>query len=168
MNIFALDDSAYFAAMYHCDKHVVKMITETTQILSTACHLLGIPERYKLGFTLYRPTHKHRLCVKWAAESRGNFSWLVSLLDGLLLEYDHRFGKPEKFARARELLPCFMMLEGFIPHDYRTPFVLEMPEDCKGSDPVESYRRYYNEHKSHLHRWTKRDAPEWVRTVEAT
>ena len=163
MNIFALHDSPALAAEYHCDKHVVKMITETAQILSTACHLLGIGDDHDL----YRPTHKHHPCVQWATESAGNFSWLVSLLDGLLYEYDFRFGKPGKFTRARVLLPVFETLTDFVPAGKRTPFVLAMPEDCRGVDLVGSYRRYYNEHKSHLHSWTKRDAPSWVRAVEA-
>ena len=36
MNIFRLHDDPYIAAQMHCDKHVVKMILETAQMLSTA------------------------------------------------------------------------------------------------------------------------------------
>jgi len=36
MNIFALDRDPYVAASFHCDKHVVKMICEYAQLLSTA------------------------------------------------------------------------------------------------------------------------------------
>lgn len=36
MNIFVLDRDPYIAASYHCDKHVVKMIVEYAQLLSTA------------------------------------------------------------------------------------------------------------------------------------
>lgn len=36
MNIFALDRDPYTAASYHCDKHVVKMLVEYAQLLSTA------------------------------------------------------------------------------------------------------------------------------------
>lgn len=36
MNIFVLDRDPYIAASYHCDKHVVKMICEYAQLLSTA------------------------------------------------------------------------------------------------------------------------------------
>lgn len=35
MNIFVLDYNPKFAAEYHCDKHVVKMILESAQILSS-------------------------------------------------------------------------------------------------------------------------------------
>ena len=40
MNIFVLDENPYLAAQYHNNKHVVKMILETAQLLSTAHHVL--------------------------------------------------------------------------------------------------------------------------------
>lgn len=40
MNIFVLSQSPQEAARYHCDKHVVKMILEYGQMLSTAHRLL--------------------------------------------------------------------------------------------------------------------------------
>ena len=36
MNIFFLDKNPYVAAHKQCDKHVVKMVLETAQMLSTA------------------------------------------------------------------------------------------------------------------------------------
>jgi hypothetical protein len=38
MNIFVLDTDPILAAQAHCDTHVVKMILETAQLLSTAWH----------------------------------------------------------------------------------------------------------------------------------
>ena len=35
MNIFVLDEDPVKAAEYHCNKHVVKMILESAQMLST-------------------------------------------------------------------------------------------------------------------------------------
>lgn len=47
MNIFYLDKNPVMAAQYHCDQHVVKMILETAQMLSTAHRVLdGIPVQY--------------------------------------------------------------------------------------------------------------------------
>lgn len=40
VNVFMLDLDPVLAARYHCDKHVVKMILETAQLLSTAWHVL--------------------------------------------------------------------------------------------------------------------------------
>lgn len=41
MNIFVLSRNVTKCAAYHCDKHVVKMIVEYTQILSTVQHIFG-------------------------------------------------------------------------------------------------------------------------------
>lgn len=38
MNIFALHDDPKLAAQYHCDKHIVKMAVEYSQILCTVVH----------------------------------------------------------------------------------------------------------------------------------
>lgn len=43
VNIFMLDHDPVAAAAAHCDKHVVKMILETAQLLSTAWHRLHNP-----------------------------------------------------------------------------------------------------------------------------
>ena len=40
MNIFVLDKDPKVAAEEHCDKHVVKMIGESAQMLSTAHRIL--------------------------------------------------------------------------------------------------------------------------------
>ena len=53
MNIFYLHNDPQIAAQMHCDKHVVKMILEYAQLLSTAHHELdGVPsiECYKNVF----------------------------------------------------------------------------------------------------------------------
>ena len=40
MNIFVLDKSPVQSAIYMCDKHIVKMIVESCQLLSTAHRVL--------------------------------------------------------------------------------------------------------------------------------
>ena len=40
MNVFVLDYDPKTAAEMHCDKHVVKMILETAQLLSTSHRML--------------------------------------------------------------------------------------------------------------------------------
>ena len=58
MNIFILDKDPKTAAEYHCDKHVLKMILETAQMLCTAHWETG-------GQAPYRATHKNHPCTKW-------------------------------------------------------------------------------------------------------
>ena len=53
MNIFFLDKDPKIAAQMQCDKHVVKMILETAQMLSTAARAQGHDIGYKSAY------HKH-------------------------------------------------------------------------------------------------------------
>jgi hypothetical protein len=153
MNIFILDTDIEKCAEYHCDKHVVKMILETTQLLCTANNLLG-------GKSPYKSTHTNHPCAIWARESRSNWLWLHDLGMSLCREYTHRYGKLHK---------CQYVLEHLkIPKSRHfnsitmTPFALAMPNEYKTKDPVESYRNYYINEKKDLHKWTKRNKPFWV------
>ena len=48
MNIFFLDWDTEKCAKYHCDKHVVKMILETAQLLCGAPHVTHqAPTKYR-------------------------------------------------------------------------------------------------------------------------
>jgi len=47
-----------------------------------------------------------------------------------------------------------------IPQGGLTPFKLAMFEDCKGPDPIESYRTYYHA-KTFKMVWTNRPTPKW-------
>jgi len=48
MNIFYLDHNPKTCAEQHCDKHVVKMIIEYAQLMSTAHRILDGKEYYDL------------------------------------------------------------------------------------------------------------------------
>lgn len=161
MNIFVLDTDPRVAAQLHCDRHVVKMITETCQLLSTALFERGC------AFTdIYQPTHINHPCSVWVREVRANYMWTLGLLRALIAEYDHRWpgGEDTKFVRARQLVGIFAMADGHMPTgSCRTPFALAMPNDCKvEGDAVTSYRRYYVREKAHLLKWTNREVPEWA------
>ena len=86
MNIFILDRNPEKCARYHCDKHVVKMVLESAQILCSVLHMRGEDAPY-------RPTHISHPCVKWANSSLSNFSWLVELAIQLNEEYKFRYEK---------------------------------------------------------------------------
>jgi hypothetical protein len=78
------------------------MISESTQLLSTAHHVLN--PRYASKHPLFRPTHENHPCNVWLRESDANYRWLYRLLEGYLEEYDLRFNQPHKFERTRELM----------------------------------------------------------------
>ena len=74
MNIFVLDHSPKTSAEMMCDKHVVKMILETAQMLCTVAHNNGHVAPYKAAF-------KNHPCTLWVGKTRQNWDWLI--------EHDH-------------------------------------------------------------------------------
>lgn len=149
MNIFWLDENLKKAAKYHCDKHVVKMILEYAQLLSTTVRLSGIDAGYKA-------THKNHPCAIWSRESLDNWFYLRALLFCLSDEYEYRYGKIHKsFLMAKDLpIPT-------IPSIGLTKPPLCMPDQYKVGNIVQSYRNYYIGDKQHIATWKKREKPEW-------
>lgn len=152
MNIFVLDNNPKAAAEYHNDKHVVKMILETAQILSTINHKYGVEAPYKA-------THANHPCVLWAQETSANYTWLVTLGFALCEEYTHRYNKIHK---CSAVLAALAFPPDDLPVADRTPFAQAMPDDCKNPDAVTAYRDYYIKYKHNLASWKNRSAPAWI------
>lgn len=157
MNIFVLDRNPKKAARYHCDKHVVKMILETAQLLCTADYKVSGNED-----TIYKPTHNHHPCTIWASESKENFKWLLELGNALLTEYTSRYGKEHKSGKVMR------HYQGNIPDELDstrglTDFKLAMPDKYKCNDAVQSYRNYYINEKLSFAKWEKQNnIPKWI------
>ena len=178
MNIFVLDNKPDIAAQMHCDKHVVKMILETAQLLSTAHRVLdGTPVEYinestgrkvktmelhdERDLYLYKATHMNHPCAIWCREARANYVWLHELFLELNKEYTHRYNKIHACMR---LEPLLCIIPENIPenHGNMTPFPKAMPDDVKVEDPIQSYRNYYIQYKKSFARWTNRETPSWI------
>lgn len=151
MNIFVLDRDTQTCAQYHNNKHVVKMVLESAQLLSTTMNLTG-------GAGPYRTTHKNHPCTKWVRNSRENYTWLCDLFDSLLVEYTFRYDKIHKCSAYAE---TFRQHTFSLPSVGLTPFVLAMPVIYHSNDAVQSYRQYYMAEKSHIANWGRRAIPYW-------
>ena len=154
MNIFFLDRDPEKCAQMHLDKHVVKMILESTQILCSVHH--SIESEYK---PMYKLTHKNHPCCIWARESLSNYIWLCKLAIELCKEYTYRYGKVHKCEEyIVELMDNLPKIEdkGF------TNPARAMPDGYKEDDVVISYRNYYFYDKKRIHSWKKRGSPEWL------
>ncbi len=156
MNIFYLDINPTLAAQYQCDKHVVKMIVETAQLMSTAHHIL---DGSSADPGLYKSTHKNHPSAIWVRESNNNYNWLLCHLMALLHEYHHRYGKRHK---TGDLLPILMRPPKNIPITYFKNPPQCMPDEFKTENTVEAYRNYYRTGKAHLLAYTKRERPDWL------
>jgi len=153
MNIFVLHETPELSATYHCDKHVVKMIVETAQLLSVAHHIYNTPQK---DF-VYKRNHEHHPCTKWVCRSKDNYVWAFRLLNNLLLEYTLRY---KKIHKTTEKVSILENIPEKIPNIGLTPFVLVMPEEYRNPNPVTAYRTYYDKEKRRFARW-KCGSPDW-------
>ena len=151
MNIFVLHDDPARAAEMMCDKHVIKMILESNQMLSTVARKCGHDAPY-------RSTHAKHPCTLWAGESQNNWDWLVNHSRALCEEYTRRYGKIHKSQAVTEWAED---LDIDLPARGQTPFRLAMPDEYKTDDPVESYRRYYVGDKARFAKWKTGNVPGW-------
>lgn len=154
MNIFVLDTNPDVCAEMHCDKHVVKMILESAQLLSGAVNL-AVDHQLE---GLYKTTHKNHPCSIWTRQTRENFLWLVDLGLSLCAEYTFRYGKDHK---SRPIIEQAFYYSDLLPSSVQTPFAQAMPEQYRAEDAVTAYRNYYRTEKASIAQWTKRMCPEW-------
>ena len=180
MNIFYVHEDPKICAQQHVDKHVVKMILEYAQLLSTAHRVLDGKESTRLSKSgrrqkawaldderddvLYSATHINHPSAKWARHSLANYNFLFRLWIELMREYHYRYGKIHASMRLAKHLrfPPTKIPVG----DFCAPW-RAMPDEYKvdRSDPdytVKSYRNYYLGSKVSMFTWKKRNAPDWV------
>lgn len=186
MNIFILDTDPEKAAQAQCDKHVVKMVLESAQMLSTAHRVLDgrvtkapsksgktMIKHWVLGGAredLYKAVHVSHPCTVWTMESEANYRWHFKHFRALAREFYQRFGKHHK--SWTDLSGTLEQPPYNIPNKHLTPFRLAMgaaPQCIDESNPVESYRSFYQTKQDRFDmKWTKRPKPSWfVRTNES-
>jgi hypothetical protein len=169
----------------HCDKHVVKMIIEYAQLLSTAHRLLdgtqdiekryvhgSLPARYRhikvwkhpseyMDKGLMRASHINHPSNIWVRESKENYQWLCQMWLWLMKEYTHRYGKHHACENRVEYL---MDAPKNIPSKAFTDPTPAMPEYCKvKNDSLSSYHKYYIQEKVRFAKWTARQMPAWYK-----
>ena len=142
MNIFYLSTDPEKAAKYMYNKHVVKMILESAQLLCTAHVMLDGDD----ADVPYKVTHKNHPSAVWVRESADNYSWLYFHMLALGEEYTRRYGK-----KHLTILKCggpLSKLPGGILNTGPTPMPQCMPDQYKvPGNSVEAYWNYYEAEK---------------------
>lgn len=183
MNIFVLDRDPNIAARLMCDKHVVKMVTETAQLLSTAHRVLdgresrarsisgkrlikhyglyGGANDHEMEGILYKATNINHPCSVWTRETSSNYTWLYQHFIALCNEYSGRYERCHK--SHLKLLHPLGKLPVNIKQESLTEFPQAMPDDCKQEDVALAYQTYYNRYKSGFAKWKSGSVPEWFR-----
>ena len=182
MNLFILDENPCVAAMYHCDKHVVKMHTEAIQMLVECLNEYGVEHDVRNASGLiHAGGYRYHPVTLWVQQRPQNWEWTVSYAGALCGQHKRRFGNwPVSYYQLQEIrkfrwivhamMVCrqelfrgepFTRKERVMFFEERTPFVQAMPDNFKQPDAVEAYRAYYIGAKKFAS-WEKGvDAPEW-------
>ena len=159
MNIFHLDKDPLLCARYHCDKHVVKMILETGQMLCTAYQ-----RHYGLKDDLYKPAYPHHPMTKWVGNTLGNYFFTIKLFNHLLDEYNYRYNKWHKSSRINLLLNGKYIKWHNMTGEFTTP-PLCMPDEYKLDDYIQSYKNYYIGEKMYFAKYNYSETPHWLKGV---
>ena len=152
MNIFFLHKDPSRAAKAQCDKHVVKMVLETTQMLSTAARRQG----HDVGYQSAYP--KHPMTI-WVGDTRDNFCWTLQHAIELSKEYTVRYSK---LHASQKVIDNIHKYYPNISFDNITEPPQCMPDEFKCDDYVRAYRDYYI-HK--IGEWKR--PPKWFKSLDA-
>jgi hypothetical protein len=166
MNLFILDLEVDVCATYHVDKHVVKMPTETAQMLSFLYHDKKLWDKNVPEFIMaFSKGHNNHPCTVWLRQSIDNFMYGAKLGLALYNEYQYRYNKPDKHIRAKQIFTFALNNPPNLPEKGLTKFAEAMPDEYRRHNcAIKNYQMYYNEDKKHLHVWTKRSTPLFINT----
>ena len=144
MNIFYLHKDPVIAAKVQYNKHVVKMILESAQMLCTAHHCYGSSEQ-KVNVP-YKQAHLNHPSTVWARKSKSTYMWLYDHMIALGKEYTKRYGKEHlTITKCRDFLATPPVhIQGV---EFCEPPQC-MPEEYKvQGDSVSAYWNYYENEK---------------------
>ena len=181
MNVFYVDKHPARAAEQMFDKHIVKMILESAQLLSTCHRVLDGQEYYdktKNGRKIKRWRHpnpnlepllykagwvKHPSTI-WLFESAYNYMWLYKHMMALNTEFKMRYGHVLDH-KTIQLLGGVLMYppKNISLNTIATDPPPAMPDYCKiPGDSIASYRKYYIYEKQRFATWkSPASVPNW-------
>ena len=180
MNIFYLDSDPVKSAELHCDKHVVKMIIEYAQLMSTAHRVLDGDlyedrtannhriKRWRLSDSnmenvVYKASHINHPSAIWTRASDSNYQFVYDMFVALCNEYTHRYGRvhltEEKLKDLLQHLPNNIASADFVEPPQA------MPDDVKTSNAVDAYQNYYKVYKKDFAKWTDRETTAFMKNI---
>jgi len=182
VNIFALSRSPQNAAQQMLDKHVIKMPTETCQMLHTNALYFDYIEHYgetpslaqlkafhkDINSNLMKPAMLNHPSTIWARQNPNNTRWLYSHGCALCDEYTHRYNK--KHGSQSRILDIAYTIDFQADPWWATPITIAMDDKYrldynndidKWDFVIKSYRHYYLEGKWKFAEWRQNRMPEW-------
>lgn len=174
MNIFILDLDMEECAKAMVNRHIVKMPTESLQLLSTSHRMLdgnmyttwnkrgAKMTKYYLNDgredIIAKDCHHKHPCQIWLQKSPRNYDYLFRLTKVMCKEYTFRYGRVHGVEKRLDDIKSPPRNIG------KDPFTLPpqaMDEEYRRNDLVEGYKNYYRKAKKHLAVWKNRPVPAW-------
>ena len=142
MNIFYLDRDPTVSASYFYDKHKVKMILESAQMLCTEHHHYAESLEYKPDYVPYKKAHYNHPSTVWCRQNAKQYYWLYNHMLALGDEYTKRYGKTHlTITKCKE--PLSLCPFGMPDGEFTEPPQC-MPDEYKvEGDSVRAYWNYY-------------------------
>tara|TARA_R110000803_G_scaffold86474_1_gene152862 strand:- start:28589 stop:29248 length:660 start_codon:yes stop_codon:yes gene_type:complete len=155
MNIFALSESPHQSAIEMLDKHIVKMPTETCQMLHTNILYMEYIEKHGKEPTLnelkvfhwhndsplMKPAMLNHPSTIWARQSFDNLEWLFEHGLALCDEFSNRYDKIH--GSHKRIMDCYAfddrVLQHKYPHSGLTPVNIAMFDKYRLDE-----KKYYN------------------------
>ena len=155
MNIFYINENPITAARELADDHIRKMQIESAQMCCTAHWETG-------GTAPYKRAYKNHPSTIWVRQSIQHYRWLVKHGLEVCNEFEKRYDKVH--ATKQVLLWC-KDNEPSLPDNKFVEPPQCMPDEFKGSDALEAYKRFYilDEVKVKKLDWKKlNNKPSWI------
>ena len=135
MNIFYLNECPKKAAQVQYNKHVVKMILESAQMLCTAHHHYGNGDNVP-----YKKAHYNHPSTIWVRQNSIHYDWLYDHMIALGDEYTKRYGKTHlSITKCKDLV--------YLPPGIPTVMFNQppqcMPDEYKDKCSIQAYWNYY-------------------------
>ena len=146
MNIFYLAKCPYKAAELQYNKHVVKMILESAQMLCTAHHHYAEKHEINADYIPYKKAHYNHPSTIWCRQNKNHYRWLYNHMKALGREYTARYNKEHlSITKCKSKLSLY-------PHDIPEGR-FEQPPQCMPDeykvegDSLSAYWNYYEQDK---------------------
>jgi len=172
MNVFCIEHTPRLAAKHLNDRHCVKMIAESAQLLANCYSVAQLASadcpRTQTG-TIRKHSHYNHPSSLWVRRSLGNARWLITHAEELCLEKLRRWPENDPHASTMFIQWCAATITNLDwPIIEQQPFVGVFPVDAqcrKVKDfaqlsVVEQYRWYYRLDKHHIAQW-RLHKPAW-------
>jgi len=151
MNIFYLDKDPVKAAQVQYNKHVVKMILESAQMLCTAHHHYGSGDNVP-----YKKAHYNHPSTIWCRQNSRQYYWLFHHMLALGDEYTKRYNKTHL-----SITKCFDVLKN-CPVGMPLGGEFNEPPQCMPDQykvPGCSITAYWNYYEQEKHVVASQDEP---------